>query len=331
MSEIDGKTILVTGGCGFIGAHVVRALLKHGATVIAYDDFSSLHSHVMQGARIVKGDILDKDALRDVMSGVDMVSHQAAILNMFDGIKDKVHELNVNTVGTINILDAALDAGVEKFIYASSCGMYGNSTYLPQDEGHPKNPAWPYGITKYAGELYCQLYTRLHGLPTVSLRYSEVYGPGEWYGRVMTLFIKRVLEGKPPVIFGEGKVLRDYVYIDDIVDANLLAIQNDEVNGMAFNIGGPEPLSAMKIAELVLSVTGSELVPVIDDPEPGSSSKYQPGRPRLVQELNDFVLDSSLAKERMKWEPKIFPREGITREIEWIRENPDAWNIQPRV
>ncbi len=331
MTDIKGKTVLVTGGCGFIGAHVAWRYLEEGARVVVLDNLSSPNPVSVEGARIIKGDIQDANMVEKAMAGVDIVSHQAAVLNMFKGIDDKIAELNVNVIGTINVLNAALKAGVKKVVYASSCGMYGQSEYLPQDEKHPKNPAWPYGITKYAGEMYCQLYTRLHGLPTVSLRYSEVYGPGEWYGRVMTLFIKRVLEGKPPVIFSGGKVLRDYVFIDDVVQANILATLNDDVNGMTFNIGGPEPLNATKIAALVCSVVNPAIKPIHDDPAPGTSSAHQPGRPRLVQELNDFVLDSSLAKQRLGWEPRVLPEEGIRREVDWVKKNKQAWNVTARV
>ncbi len=331
MTDIKGKTVLVTGGCGFIGAHVAWRYLEEGARVVVLDNLSSPNPVSVEGARIIKGDIQDANMVEKAMAGVDIVSHQAAVLNMFKGIDDKIAELNVNVIGTINVLNAALKAGVKKVVYASSCGMYGQSEYLPQDEKHPKNPAWPYGITKYAGEMYCQLYTRLHGLPTVSLRYSEVYGPGEWYGRVMTLFIKRVIEGKPPVIFSGGKVLRDYVFIDDVVQANILATLNDDVNGMTFNIGGPEPLNAAKIAALVCSVVNPAIKPIHDDPAPGTSSAHQPGRPRLVQELNDFVLDSSLAKQRLGWEPRVLPEEGIRREVDWVKKNKQAWNVTARV
>jgi UDP-glucose 4-epimerase len=331
MTDIKGKTVLVTGGCGFIGAHVARRYLKEGAEVVILDNYSSPNPVTVKGARIIKGDIQDTRIVEEAMKGIDIVSHQAAVLNMFAGIDDKIAELNVNVVGTINILNAAVKAGVKKLVYASSCGMYGQSEYLPQDEKHPKNPAWPYGITKYAGEMYCQLYTRLHGLPTVSLRYSEVYGPGEWYGRVLTLFIKRVLEGKPPVIFSRGRLLRDYVYIDDVVEANIRATMNDDVNGMTFNIGGPEPLNAAKIAELVCSIIDPAIKPIHDDPKPGTSSIHQPGRPRLVQELNDFVLDSSLAKKQLGWEPKVKLDEGIRREVDWVKKNKQAWNVTARV
>ncbi|NMC03614.1 MAG: SDR family NAD(P)-dependent oxidoreductase [Candidatus Lokiarchaeota archaeon] len=331
MTDIKGRTVLVTGGCGFIGAHVARRYVDEGARVVVLDNFSSPNPVTVKGARIIEGDVRDVKAIEDAMAGVDIVSHQAAVLNMFAGIDDKITELDVNVTGTINVLNAALKAGVKKLVYASSCGMYGQSEYLPQDEKHPKNPAWPYGITKYAGELYCQLYTRLHGLPTVSLRYSEVYGPGEWYGRVMTLFIKRVLEGKAPVIFSGGKLLRDYVYIDDVVEANMLATKRDDVNGMAFNIGGPEPLNAARIAEIVCSIIDPAIKPIHDDPMPGTSSVHQPGRPRLVQELNDFVLDSSLAKQKLGWEPRVKPGEGIRRSIDWVKKNKQAWNVTARV
>lgn len=331
MTIIDGEKILVTGGCGFIGAHVARRYINEGATVIVYDNFSSPYAAPVEGAKLIEGDILDTNLLEETIAGVDIVSHQAAVLDMFKGIEDKISELNVNITGTINVLNAALKAGVKKVIYASSCGMYGPSEYLPIDEAHPKNPAWPYGVTKYTGEMYCQLYTRLHNLPTVSLRYSEVYGPEEWYGRVMTLFMKRVLEGQAPVIFDKGNSLRDYVYIDDVVEANILATLNDDVNGMTFNISGPVPLSAKKIAETVSSIINPKIKPIYDNPKPGTASKYQPDRPRLVQELNDFVLDSSLAKKELGWVPKIMPEEGMRREIDWLKENPGKWDVKPRV
>ncbi len=331
MTDIKGRTVLVTGGCGFIGAHVARRYIAEGARVVVLDNYSSPNPATVKGARVIKGDIKDAKLVDEAMAGADIVSHQAAVLDMFKGIDDKVAELDVNVIGTINVLNAALKAGVKKLVYASSCGMYGQSEYLPQDEKHPKNPAWPYGITKYAGEMYCQLYTRLHGLPTVSLRYSEVYGPGEWYGRVMTLFIKRVLEGKPPVIFSGGKLLRDYVFIDDVVEANVLATLNDDVNGMALNIGGPEPLSAARIADLVCSILDPAIKPIHDDPAPGKSSVHQPGRPRLVQELNDFVLDSRLARQKLGWKPKVLPEEGLRREVEWVKKNKRLWDVTARV
>jgi UDP-glucose 4-epimerase len=331
MVDIEGTKVLVTGGCGFIGSHVAKRYMAEGANVIVYDDFSSPHAAEVEGATVVRGDVLDTALLEETIDGVDIVSHQAAVLNMNQGIEDKITELNVNTTGTINVLNAALKARVKKVVYASSCGMYGPSVYLPIDEKHPKYPAWPYGITKYAGEMYCQLYTALHGLPTVSLRYSEVYGPGEWYGRVMTLFMKRLLEGIQPVIFGDGTLLRDYVYIDDVVEANVLATRNEDVNGMAFNIGGPEALGAARIAEILISIIDPSIEPIHDDPKPGTASEFQPGRPRLVQELNDFVLDSSLAKDKLGWEPKVMPEEGMSMEVDWLRENLDRWNVKPRV
>jgi UDP-glucose 4-epimerase len=323
--------VLVTGGCGFIGSHIAKRYMAEGANVIVYDDFSSPHAAEIEGATVVRGDVRDAALLEESMAGVDIVSHQAAVLNMNQGIEDKISELEVNTTGTINVLNAALKASVKKVVYASSCGMYGPSIYLPIDEKHPKYPAWPYGITKYAGEMYCQLYTTLHNLPTVSLRYSEVYGPGEWYGRVMTLFMKRLLEGIQPVIFGGGTLLRDYVYIDDVVVANMVATRNEDVNGMAFNIGGPEPLGAAKIAEILISIIDPSIEPIYDDPKPGTESQFQPGRPRLVQELNDFVLDSSVAKDNLRWEPKVMPEEGMRMEVDWLRENLDKWNVKPRV
>jgi UDP-glucose 4-epimerase len=265
------------------------------------------------------------------MKGCDIVSHHAAELEVFTGIENTIHEMRVNIEGTLNVLNAALKSNVEKVVYASSGGVYGQAEYIPEDEIHPLMPQWPYGVAKLAGEKYCQQYTQLYGLSTVSFRYGIVYGPHEWYGRVLTMFIKRVLNGKAPIIFGDGTQRRDFVYVSDVVDANILGFENDEVSGMRFNIGGITHVTVIDIANMVTKLINPSLKPIYDDPKPGEASKYQPERKRLPAELKDFILDISLAKEKLGYDPKIGFEKGISNEIEWYKSNPKMWNYDPRV
>jgi UDP-glucose 4-epimerase len=191
------------------------------------------------------------------MRDIDIVSHHAAELEVFTGIDNTKRDLRINIEGTVNVLNAALKNGVKKVLYASSGGVYGQAQYLPESENHPLMPHWPYGVSKLAGEKYCVQYYLLYGLPTVSLCYGIVYGPREWYGRVLTLFIKRVLEGKSPIIFGDGNQRRDYVYIDDVVNANILCLKSENVDGKIFNVGGGNTYSIKNVADIVIKLINS--------------------------------------------------------------------------
>lgn len=335
--DIKNKRILVTGGAGFIGSHIVEDLLGKGAEVIAYDNFSTGTIDNLKSTKdskelqIIKGDILDFDALRRAMKNVNIVSHHAAELEVFTGIRNMHHDLEINIEGTVNVLRAAMDTGVEKLIYASSGAVYGQAKCLPEDEKHPLDPHWPYGVSKLAGEKYCTMVWNLYKFPTISLRYSIVYGPKEWYGRVLTLFIKRCLEGKPPVIFGDGRQTRDFVYISDVVEAHDAAIQREKANGKTLNIGSGKGVSIQELAESITNLTNPNLKPIYDDPKENEDSKYQPGRKRLVGELKNFVLDIAYAKEILGYCPKVSLKEGIKMEMEWVRDNKDRWNVRPRV
>ena len=332
--ELKDANILITGGAGFIGSHLVDRFIKEKAKkIIVYDNFSTGFRRYISGKplEIVEGDILDFDKLNDCMKDIDIVSHHAAELEVFTGIDNAKHDLRINIEGTVNVLNAALKNGVKKVIYASSGGVYGQAQYLPEPENHPLMPHWPYGVSKLAGEKYCVQYHLLYGLPTVSLRYGIVYGPREWYGRVLTLFIKRVLERKSPIIFGDGNQRRDYVYIDDVVDANILCLKSENVNGYAFNVGGDNSYSVNEVADIVIKLIAPDIKPKYDDPRPGESSKYQPNRKRLPGELIDFSLDSSLIHEILNCSSRIPFEEGVKKEIEWIKQNLELWNCEPRV
>ena len=332
--EIKGKKVFITGGAGFIGSHLVDRFLKERAgEVIVYDNFSTGKKEFIEhkDIKVIEGDILNSELLNSEMKDVDIVSHHAAELEVFTGINNAIHDLKTNIQGTLNVLNAALSNKVKKVIYASSGGVYGQAKYIPEDENHPTIPHWPYGVSKLAGEKYCMQYSLLYGLPTVSFRYGIVYGPREWYGRVLTLFIKRALNGQQPIIFGNGEQKRDYVYIDDVVEANILAIKNDKVIANVFNLGGNNSYSIKYIADLVLNLINPKLKPIYDNPKPGESSKFQPNRKRLPGELIDFVLDNSLISNILNFQPKINFEHGIKKEIEWIKENLYFWNYEPRV
>jgi UDP-glucose 4-epimerase len=333
--EIKNKIVFITGGLGFIGSHLVRRFIAEGAKqVIIYDNYTTGRKEYVDGlnnVKIIKGDILDVDLLTKSMKGADIVSHHAAELEVFNGIENVIHECQVNTVGTVNVLTAAVKNNVKKLAYASSGGVYGQAKYIPEDENHPLLPHWPYGVSKLAGEKYCQQFTQLFNLPTVSFRYGIVYGPHEWYGRVFTMFVKRTLAGKAPVVFGDGQQKRDFVYVDDVVEANMLGIKNDNVDGMAFNIGGASHVNVVDIANEVVKIIDPKLKPVFDDPKPGEASKLQPERRRLPGELQDFILDNTLAKKMIGYVPKTKIAEGFKVEIDWIRKHPECWDYAPRV
>lgn len=333
--KLQDAKVLVTGGAGFIGSHIVESLIGRCKKVIVYDnlysgDLENLKYIKSQKLDIVKGDILDYTKLRECMEDVDVVSHQAAELEVFTGILNMPHDLEVNAMGTLNVLKAAMDSGCKKLIYASSAGVYGQAQYTPQPETHTINPHWPYGVSKLSGEKYCSMMWNLYGFPTVSLRYAIVYGPREWYGRVLTLFIKRCLEGKPPIIFGDGEQIRDFIYISDILDAHNEAIENEEANGRVFNIGSGIGISINELATLVINSINPGIKPIWDNPLEGEESQLQPGRKRLVGELREFVLDISYARSVLHFSPKIDLPEGVANEVEWAQGNLHRW-IKPRV
>lgn len=333
--EIKDKNVLITGGAGFIGSHLVDRIIKEKAkNIIIYDNFSTGNKEFIQNkpVKIIEGDILDFNKLNSCMKNIDIVSHHAAELEVFTGIENTLHDLKTNIIGTLNVLNASLKNNIKKLVYASSGGVYGQAQFIPETENHPLLPHWPYGVSKLAGEKYCTQYFLLNNLPTISLRYGIVYGPREWYGRVLTIFIKRLLEGKSPVIFGDGKQRRDFVYILDAVEANIMAIKSEKVNGMVFNVGGGTSYSIIDLAHILIKQIGnSELNPIFDNPPPGKASRYQPDRRRLPGELQDFILDNSLIHKTLGYQPKTSLVEGLKKEIKWITKNPEFWNYKPRV
>lgn len=322
--------VLVTGGAGFIGSHVVEDLLKAGYRVTVFDNFSSGLRENLAGfgreVEIVAGDILDADALLAAMRGKEIVSHQAAQLEITKCLDDPLDDMRTNLVGTINVLEAARRAGVAKVVNASSACIYGQAQNPPSDEdAAPHNPNWSYGASKLAAEKYAQIFAHDYGFSVFSLRYGITYGPREWYGRVLTIFLKRLLENKPPVVFGAGEQLRDFAFVGDVVRIHRACIESALEGAHSFNGGTGIATSIADLARLVCEVTGTDLEPVTEDIEPGERSELVDGRMRLPSELAVMQLSPAKVERVLGIMPEVSLRDGIAREWHWLRESPHRW------
>ncbi len=324
------KSVLVTGGAGFIGSHVVTDLLEHGYRVTVFDNFSSgLHENlapVRDDVEVVEGDILDEHALVAAARGKDAVSHQAAQLEITKCLDDPIDDMRTNLVGTINVLNAARLAGASRVINASSACIYGQAVEPPSEEDRaPQNPNWSYGASKLAAEKYAQIFSADYGLDVYSLRYGITYGPREWYGRVLTIFLKRLSEGKAPVIFGAGDQLRDFVFVDDVVRVHRASLESPLDGAYSFNAGTAIATSITELAALACEVTGTQLEPITENVAPGERSQLVDGRMRLPSELNVMQLSTAKAERVLGVAPRVTLREGLQREWEWLKENPTRW------
>ena len=305
---------LVTGGAGFIGSNLVDTLISRGDEVTVVDDISTgrrenLAGALEAGATLVEADIRDAAALADLFAGArpEVVFHLAAQIDVRRSTSDPAFDARVNVEGTINVLKAALEAGSRRVVNTSSGGaLYGEGRTLPAPESHEVAPEAPYGQSKFAAEGYCDLFARLHGLSTVSLRYGNVYGPrqdplGE--AGVIAIFCGRLLEGTRPTVFGDGRQTRDYVYVDDVVEANLLAAGSTA--GGAFNIGLGVETSVLDLVEALAPHASADWEP-----------EFQPERPGEVRHI---ALDSARAEEELGWRPQVALGEGLERTLASLR------------
>lgn len=298
------KKILVTGGAGFIGSNLTDKLIANGYEVTVIDNLSTgRKENLCPQAKFVKADIRDLEAIKPHFKGVDWVFHLAALARVEPSIKDPktFHEVNVN--GTLNVLLAAQESGVKKVIYSSSSSVYGNQTRMPLTEDMLINPLSPYALQKYIGELYCRLFSEIYNLPTVCLRYFNVYGQRASfegaYALVIGIFARQQSRGEKLTIFGDGENRRDYTYIEDVVEANLLAAQSGKViKGEAINIGTGKNYSVNEIAAFF-----------------GGEKVYLP--PRI--EPRETLADNSLAAKLLGWKPKTSLEEGLKKTLDYFR------------
>ena len=331
--NISNSRVLVTGGAGFIGSHIVHSLVIAGAHVTVYDNFSFGRRENLSGVSddidIVEGDILDYDSLASVMAGHDLVSHHAAQLEIFLSVEHPKDDLETNTIGTLNVLRAAKEAGVKKVINASSACIYGQ-TDVAAAEGMLPVPNWSYGVSKLAAERYCHIYSTYHDLPVTSLRYGITYGEREWYRRVLTIFIKRALLKQPLVVFGDGEQVRDFVYVGDAVRLHNLCVEDDAVAGESYNVGTGigthiHDLAAI-VADVAGHITGHQPEVVFENTPEGEFSKLVSDKRRNPAELRMMLLNPGKATRDLGWEPEVDLCEGVTREISWAASNLDRWD-----
>lgn len=255
---------LVTGGAGFIGSNLVRALLAQGHAVRVLDNFSSGKednlSDIVNDIELVEGDIRDYWVVSSAVKGVDCVSHQAALPSVPKSINNPITANCINTDGTLNVLEASRLAGVKRFVFASSSAVYGESPTLPKHEAMAPDPLSPYAITKLTGEYYCRVYSQLYRFPAVALRYFNIFGPHQdpksEYAPVVPRFINRLLIDQPPTVYGDGEQSRDFTYVDNAVQANLLAFTNDAMIGGAYNVGCGHQLTLNQLLDKLRGIIG---------------------------------------------------------------------------
>ena len=306
--------VLVTGGAGFIGSHLVDRLLAEGFEVTVLDDFSagrieniSCHKDVKE-FHLVRGDVRDVGLVKKVVEGVDAVFHEAALVDVSLSIEDPLLFNEVNVVGTLNLLRACLDSDVKRFIFASSAAVYGNSKASKKRENMLPRPISPYAVSKLAAENYVQVFNELYGLETVSLRCFNVYGPRQGfassYSGVIAAFISSLLNGEPPVIHGDGKQTRDFVHVDDVVSASMLALESKNAVGEVFNIASGTAITVYELAQMLQRITNTErLKPIFTE--------------RRAGDIRHCLGDIRKAEELLGFHPKIQLEDGLSKLVKW--------------
>ena len=307
--------VLVTGGAGFIGSHIVDSLLDQGEEVIVLDDLNTgFRQNVDTRARLVIGSVADHDVVRGAIRGCEVVFHQAAHKAVLRSIESPLATDTVNTHGTLTVLHAAVDAGVRRVVHASSSSVYGGAAHLPTPEDEITLPRSPYAVSKLAAEHYCRVFTELHGLETVALRYFNVYGPRQradaTYAAVIPLFIDALLAGRAPIVHGDGLQSRDFTYISDVVQANLAAAgaPASSCSGHVYNIAGGASWTLLDILSSLGQLMGVEPQPTFVDARAG--------------DVRHSRADPECAAHDLGFRCRVDMDEGLRRAVDWLRSLP---------
>jgi nucleoside-diphosphate-sugar epimerase len=308
---------LVTGGAGFIGSNIVKKLLENNDFVRVIDNFATGKKENIQdflknkNFEFIEGDMVDLETCRKAVKDIDFVLHQGAVPSVQRSVDDPIASNNANVSGTLNMLSTGKDAKIKKFVYASSSSIYGDNPELPKKEDFPIRPISPYALTKYVGERYCQIFWQIYGLPTICLRYFNVFGPKQdpfsQYSAVIPKFIDSFLQNKNPIIFGTGEQSRDFTFVENVVSANLLAAKSEEGNGEVFNIACFNTTSLNQLVKYLQEITKKNLEP-----------EYKPAR---KGDVLHSLADISKAKNILGYEPKINFQEGLKKTFEWYEQN----------
>jgi nucleoside-diphosphate-sugar epimerase len=304
---------LVTGGAGFIGSNTVDELVRRGHGVVVLDDLSAGKEDNLAEVRnkitFIKGSITDIEIVQKAMQQAEFVLHLAARTSVPRSVKDPIEANRINIDGTLNVLVAARDNKVKRVIFAASSSAYGETPVLPKVESMQPQPISPYGVTKYVGELYAQVFGRCYGLETVCLRYFNVFGPRQDpdspYSGVLSRFASAFLNEELPLIYGDGEQTRDFTYVDNAVQANLLACEAPGAAGKIFNVGTGQRVSLNQTLDLLRQVSGKQLAAKYDPPRDG--------------DIRDSQADITQARDILQYEPTVLFEEGLQRTFEWYR------------
>ena len=315
---LDNLSFLVTGGAGFIGSNLVEYLLKYGAKEVrVLDNFSNgFRKNVALFAenpalRVIEGDIRDRQTCIDACQGIDVVLHQAALGSVPRSINDPITSNDVNVGGFVSMLVGAKEAGVKRFVYAASSSTYGDHQALPKVEDRIGKPLSPYAVTKYANELYADVFGKTYGMEIIGLRYFNIFGPRQdpngAYAAVIPLFIDAVLEGRPPRMNGDGGQTRDFTFVENCVQANIKAalVENKEAVNQVYNVAVADRTSLNDLFNILKAEAGSDIVP-----------EYGPDR---AGDIRDSLADISKARNLLGYEPKVRIQEGLQKTLDWFK------------
>ncbi len=303
---------LVTGGAGFIGSHLTDELVRRGEHVRVVDNLSTGKRHNLAqhpDIEFLEGDLADPEVARRAMVGIEYVLHQAAIPSVPRSVLDPVTSNRANVDATLNVLVAARDAGVKRVVYAGSSSAYGNQPTLPKTETMPDAPLSPYALQKLVGEQYCQLFTRLYGLETVTTRYFNVFGPRQDpsspYSGVISLFISALCDGRAPTIYGDGEQTRDFTYVANVVDGVLRAAQAPAASGEVVNVATGGRISLKQLFDTVRTLVGASVEPIYADVRAG--------------DVKDSQADIDKARRMLGYEPIVKFEDGLKKTVDWYR------------
>ena len=307
---------LVTGGAGFIGSHIVDRLIADGHQVRVLDDLSTGRldnlAAVQSRIEFLQADIRDRQAVANACQGIEYMIHEAAWRSVPKSMADPIGYTEVNVLGTVNLLDAAVKANVKRLVSVSSSSVYGETDQMPLREDQPARPISPYAASKLADELYCGLFSRGFGLETVAVRYFNVFGPRQSleneYAVVVPKFITCLLRKESPPVYGDGKQSRDFTYVDNVAEATILASQTTGISGEVLNIALGEEHTVLDLLNEINKILGLSIPPAFKPPRPG--------------DVRRTFADSSKAQRLLRWKGRISFSEGLRRTVEWFRAHP---------
>jgi len=309
------KLYLVTGGAGFIGSHICERLLRDGHGVRVLDDFSNGKEENIEGLagdiEVFRGSVVDRSLVADAVKGTYVVFHEAALGSVPRSVADPLTTHESNSTGTLNVLLAARDLGTRRVVFASSSSVYGETPVLPKREDMKPEPLSPYALSKLSAEQYCGVFHRVYGFETVALRYFNIFGPRQdpesQYAAVIPKFVTAILSGRRPVIFGDGLQSRDFTYVDNVVEANLLASEAESAAGKFFNVACGGRYTLLDLLSKIKETLGSDIKPVHESPRPG--------------DVRDSQASIEAAQAILGYKVSVDFDEGLRRTVEWYRDS----------